>query len=139
VVGIVLLTPLISVSGYEMVILRRSDIATGIRPLATVSIADLRPGTAVSRDFVVPSGGSWDRLRAAFGQPMLLVAAANAPLDMRTFHRTYNATELPIQMSVTSQRGQSRRVRRVTLPLSIHPKTAAQLEPSRRSRATEFI
>jgi hypothetical protein len=105
VLGLLMLTPLICVSGYELLVLRRSDITTGIQPLVSLSIADLRPGIAVSRNFVVPSGGSWARLRSAFGPPMLLVAAVNAPLEARTFHRTYNATELPIQITVASSHG----------------------------------
>ncbi len=104
-VGLLLLVPFLYVSGYELLVLRRSDVMAGIRPLAVMPIGDLSPSKEVTMEFTVPSDRQWERLRKAFGTPMLLVAAVNARLGVPAFHRVYQSGEIPLDITVSSQRG----------------------------------
>src|SRR5258708_39041474 len=101
-VGLLLLVPFLYVSGYELLVLRRSDVMAGIRPLAVMPIGDLSPSKEVTMEFTVPSDRQWERLREAFGTPMLLVAAVNARLGVPGFHRAYQSGELHLAIHVRS-------------------------------------
>ena len=99
--GIVLILPIAFVTEQEMFVLRRSDVMSGLKPLAAIPLQNIRNTSSVSRDLVIPSDGWWKRMTRFYGSPKFLITTVNVPLGASGYRRlVYPREDVGIRVKV---------------------------------------
>jgi hypothetical protein len=105
VTGVALLLPIIYVTQQQAVVLRRSDVLAAVQPLVAIPLGSLPADSPLSKRVAIPSGGWWKRMVKSYGEPKILIAAVNVPIDQEgRRRRVYRSDEVDLAVAV-SHRG----------------------------------
>src|SRR4029453_3049753 len=79
--GVALLLPIIYVPQQHLLVLRRPDVLAGVQPLVAIPLGSIPAESPLSKQIAVPSGGWWKRMVKSYGEPKILIAAVNVPIN----------------------------------------------------------